>query len=153
MAEPRGGVSSKTLLDGSVSVDGPRGSARLSRLQPGSLLFVCSGALSADFYAPMSKIAQHEVDLQGRLMMAVDGWELASVDTGFREQWTEWFQSHKQRFRMRLLLRTKLMEMAASLANLFTGMTVITTYSSIKAWERGVAEDVRGFRRPAVPGA
>lgn len=143
-------VQSKTLLDGTVIVDGARGSARLSRLQPGVLLFVCTGTLSVELYAPMVKVAQHEVDLTSRLLMVVDGWDLVSVDTGFREQWTLWFKEHKEHFQMRLLVRTKLMEMAASLANLFTGMTVITSYSNIGVWERAVAPDVPGFRRPSA---
>lgn len=150
MSEASGAVQSKTLLDGTVMVEGVRGFARLSRLQPGALLFVCTGTLSADFYAPMVKIAQHEVDLTGRLLMVVDGWDLLSVDTGFREQWTLWFKEHKDHFQMRLLVRTKLMEMAASLANLFTGMSVITSYSNIGVWERAVAPDVPGFRRPSA---
>ena len=153
MFDASAAVSSKTLLDGTVIVDSARGSARLSRLEPGASLYVCTGTLSADFYEPMVKIAQHEVDLNGRLLMVVDGWELASVDTGFREQWTLWFKEHKERFRMRLLVRTKLMEMAASLANLFTGTSVITTYSNVRVWERAVAADVTGFRRPPAPAA
>jgi hypothetical protein len=152
MADASGSVSSKTL-GGTVIVDGVRGSARMSRLRSGALLYVCTGTLSSDFYGPMVKVAQHEVDLSKKLLMVTDGWDLASVDTGFREQWTLWFKEHKDHFQMRLLVRTKLMEMAASLANLFTGVSVITTYSNIGVWERAVALDVPGFRRPAAPAA
>ncbi len=148
MAAPVGeNLASKTLLDGTVIVEGARGSAKLRRLQPGALLYTCTGTLSREFYQPMVVVAKHEVELHGSLVMIVDGWELSSVDTGFREAWTEWFKAHKQKFRMTLLVRTKLMEMAASLANLFTGISVITTYSSIHSWERAVATDVPGFRK------
>ena len=53
---------------------------------------------------------------------------------------------------MTLLVRTKIMEMAASLANLFTGISVITTHSSVETWERACAQDMPGFRRhPSAP--
>ena len=46
---------------------------------------------------------------------------------------------------MRLLVRTKLMDMAASLANLLTGMTVVKTYSNVASWERACTGDFKGF--------
>jgi hypothetical protein len=54
---------------------------------------------------------------------------------------------------MTLLVKSKLMEMAASLANLFTGVRVIATFSSIAEWERVVATDVAGFKRTTKPAA
>jgi hypothetical protein len=42
---------------------------------------------------------------------------------------------------MRLLVRTKLMEMAASLADLFTGLSVVKTYSAYGPWELACAND------------
>lgn len=81
----------------------------------------------------------------------VDGWDLRSVDTAFREAWTEWFERHRQRFQMRLLVRSELIDMAASLANLFTGVKVIETYSSVEAWERDCRQDVPNFQRAAPP--
>jgi hypothetical protein len=140
-------VKSKTSSDGSVTVESARGTARLSHPAPGVLLYVCAGVFSGNFYAPMVAVAQREVELAGSLLMIVDGWELRSIDTDFREAWTEWFKLHRQHFRMRLLVRTKLLDMAASLANLFTGMSVIKTYSDITAWEKACAADVPGFRR------
>ena len=79
--------------------------------------------------------------------MFVDGWQLHSVDTGFREGWTAWFRPYKERVHMRLLVRSKLMEMAASLANLFTGLSVVKTYSAYAAWEQACARDYPAFRR------
>lgn len=140
---------SRTLANGSVFVESPRGSAKLTRLCPGALLYECTGVLSVDFYEPMVGLAQREVDGAGKLALLVDGVELRSVDTAFREAWTEWFKLHREHFQMRLLVRTKLMDMAASLANLFTGINVIKTYSTVGAWERACAQDVPGFRRSA----
>jgi hypothetical protein len=139
-------VASRALTDGTTLVEDSRGSARLSRLSEGVLFYECTGYLSASFYAPMVSVAEREMKAAGRVAMFVDGWELRSVDSGFREAWTVWFKAHKERFHMRLLVRTKLMDMAASLANLFTGMTVIKTYSSIALWERACVRDFRGFR-------
>jgi hypothetical protein len=82
-------------------------------------------------------------------VMFVDGWELHSIATEFREAWTEWFKAHKKCFRMHLLVRTKLMEMAASLANLFTGVRVIKTYSTHASWEQACRKDFAGFRHNA----
>ena len=104
-----------------------RGSARLSRLAPGILLFVCTGTLPPNFYEPMVAVAQREMDRHGAVVMFVDGWELHSVATDFRESWTAWFKAHKKSCRMHLLVRTKLMEMAASLAGLFVGAHLVTS--------------------------
>ena len=140
-------VRSKVLADGTLELQDSRGSAQLFRLAPGVLLYVCSGQLAQSFHPQMVALAQREVEQTGALVMFVDGWDLRSVDTAFREAWTEWFKDHRQHFRMRLLVRSKLMDMAASLANLFTGVTVIKTFSNVEAWERACAEEHRGFRR------
>ena len=146
-------VQASTGPDGTAFVRSPRGSATLSRLAPGVVLYVCDGVLSVEFYAPMVAHAQREIEHAGKLTMIVDGWDLRSVDTGFREAWTEWFKAHRQHFQMRLLVRSKLMDMAASLANLFTGIAVIKSYSNIAAWERACAADVPGFTRAAKASA
>jgi len=124
-----------------------RGSAQLIRIGPGALLYVCTGFLTVSFYEPMVELAQREVDTNGEVAMFVDGWNLRSVDTGFREAWTLWFKANREHFHMRLLVRTKLMEMAASIANLFTGVAVIKTYSNVRSWERACTDDFRGFPR------
>ena len=142
-------LESKTLADGVVVVEGARGAARLSRLGPGFLLYVCDGVLSEPFYSPMVAMAQREVESVGKLAMFVDGWALHSVDTGFREQWTEWFKSHKAHFHMQLLVRSRLVDMAASLANLFTGISVIKSYSNAGAWEHACRKDFPAFRHTA----
>jgi hypothetical protein len=144
---PKPAVQSRALSDGTIVVEGGRATARLSRLGAGVVLFTCQGVLSEAFYAPMVAVAQREVETAGKLAMFVDGWALHSVDTGFREQWTEWFKLHKQHFHMRLLVRTKLMDMAASLANLFTGISVIKSYSNVAAWEHACRSDFPAFRR------
>lgn len=142
-------LKSRTLADGTVIVESQRGAVTLSRVAPGFVLFAYRGTLSGLFYSPMVAIAQRELDGRGELTMFVDGWELKSIDTAFREAWTEWFKPNRNRFRMRLLVRTKLMEMAASLANLMTGMSVIKTYSSVSAWEAICQSDQPAFRRPS----
>jgi len=140
-------VDTKTLPDGTILVQDSRGSARLVRLAPGVLFYECKGYLSQSFYGPMVAVAQREVDRGGPLVMFVDGWQLHAVDTGFREGWTAWFKLYKDRFHMRLLVRSKLMEMAASLANLITGLSVVKTYSTYTAWEQACAQDHPPFPR------
>lgn len=130
-------------------VKGARGEAHLQRLGSGVLLYTCRGALSAPFYEAMVAPAEREIAPTGQLAMLVDGWLLSSVDTGFRERWTEWFKANKHNFHMRLLVRTKLMDMAASLANLFTGVNVIKTYSNVAAWEQACRQDFPAFQRRA----
>ena len=138
---------SKTSSDGTVVIEGDRGTARMSRLAPGMLSYVCSGYFPATYAQPMIAVADREMRFHGSVVMITDAWELSSVDSGYREAWTAWFKAHKQSFRMTLLVRSKLMEMAASLANLFTGLSVVTTYSKVPDWERAVRRDVPGFQR------
>jgi hypothetical protein len=153
MATGKDAVESRTLSDGTIVLENARGSARLSRVGQGVVLFVCEGVLSVDFYQPMVAVAQLEVERAGSLAMFVDGLLLRSVDTAFREAWTEWFKAHRHHFHMQLLVRSKLMDMAASLANLFTGISVIKSYSSVSAWERACVADAPGFRRIAKASA
>lgn len=139
-------LSSRSLADGTTILTSVGGSADLRRPAPGFVAFLCTGILSGKFYPPMVAFAQQEMDAHGSLVMLVDGWDLKSIHTDFREQWTRWFKAHRDRFRMHLLVRTKLMEMAATLANLFTGVNVIQTYSTVQAWERACTEDFPAFR-------
>jgi hypothetical protein len=144
---------STTLPNGTIVAQTERGSAHMRRLQSGVLFYLCSGYYPRAFYEPMVALAQHEIERHGSLVMLVDGWQLTGVDTDFREAWTAWFKRHKERFRMTLLVRTALLQMAASLANLFTGISVITTYSTVAEWELACAQDMPGFRRSIVPPA
>jgi hypothetical protein len=137
--------------DGSVFVRGVRGSAWMHRLGPGSLFYVCKGFFAEEYYQPMVSLAQREMDACHSVVLFVDGWDLKAVDTEFRELWTAWFKHYKQRFHARLLVRTKLMEMAASLANLFTGLPILTTYSDATAWERDCVRDFPDFIRHSRP--
>ena len=139
-------LKTRTLADGTTVVESARGAVTLMRLGPGVVLFQCRGVLSGKFYWPMVGVAKREIDAQGKLAMFVDGWDLKSIDTDFRDPWTEWFKEHRDRFHMRLLVRTKLMEMAASLANLLTGIAVIKTFSNVAAWEAACTADFPAFR-------
>jgi hypothetical protein len=152
MGTEKSAIETKTLSDGTILVQDSRGTARLTCLAPGVLLYVCTGYLSTSFYEPMVAVAQREMARGKPVVMFVDGWSLQAVDTGFRENWTQWFKGYKQRFHMRLLVRTKLMEMAASLANLFTGLSVVKTYSAYGPWELACAKDYPAFRRAQAAG-
>lgn len=145
VTERKRALTSTARADGSVFVENEQGSAHLVRLAPGFVLYTCSGFFSVAFYEPMVRVAQQEIDAAGKLVMFADGWDLRSVDTAFREAWTAWFKRYRDRFQMQLLVRTKLMEMAASLANLFTGLTVITIHSSTSHWERACTKSLPGF--------
>src|SRR6185369_2162115 len=134
-------IRSTVLSDGTVQLQSAKGSALLSTLAPGLLLYTCAGVLGEAFHPPMVVPADREVEKTGALVMFVDGWGLHAIDTKFREGWTEWFKKHRQHFRMRLLVRSKLMDMAASIANLFTGTTVIKTYSTVASWEQACLSD------------
>ena len=146
---PTSEVRSTTSTDGTVNVEGERGSARLTRLAPGVTFFLCRGYFPTTYAAPMIAMADREIRVTKKLVMAVDAWELSSVESGFREAWTVWFKAHKRDVQMELLIKSKLMEMAASLANLFTGAKIVSTHSRVEEWERAVAKAVPGFRRPA----
>lgn len=142
-------VAAEVLADETVVLTDARGAARLRRLGPGVLFFVCEGYYSVGFYSQMVALAEREVQACGRLAMLVDGWDLRSVDPAFRESWTAWFKVHRDQIHMRLLVRSKLMVMAANLANLFSGTTVVKTYANIAAWERDCTLDFAGFRSRA----
>lgn len=146
MGRENSGSTSRVAADGTVHVEDTRGKAQLVRMAPGVLLFVCQGVLSARCHRPMIEFTQRELDAGRQLSIFVDGWNLHAVETEFREAWTLWFKENRGRFHMRLLVRSKLMDMAASLANLFTGATVVKTYSSLGSWEQACVADYPPFR-------
>lgn len=121
----------------------------MSRLRAGVLLFTCRGIFPASFYEPMVAMAQREMDASGSLVLIVDGWDLSSVETGYREAWTAWFKKYRKQFHMTLLVRSKMMVMAARIANLFSGSNVITIYSDVAAWEVAARREAPDFQRLA----
>jgi hypothetical protein len=62
MTTEHAAVETKTLADGTVLVLDSRGTAKLTCLAPGVLLYVCTGYLTASFYEPMVAVAQREMD-------------------------------------------------------------------------------------------
>jgi hypothetical protein len=138
-------VAAEVLTDGTLVLRDARGVARLRRLGEGVLFFICEGYYSVAFYSRMVELAEREVRACGRVAILVDGWDLRSVEPAFRESWTAWFKVHRDRIHVRLLVQSKLMVMAASLANLFSSTTVVKTYANVGVWERDCAGDFPGF--------
>lgn len=142
-----GTVKSVSLKDGSTELVSDRGSARMRRLASGIALITCRGVFSEAFHPPMEDFVERSVEAAGPIIVFVDGWELHSVETGFRERWTEWFRKNRQRVRVHMLVRSKLLEMAISLVNLFAEAPAIQIYSAADDWERGCAAHHPGFKR------
>ena len=124
---------------------------RVRSLRPGVLLYVGAGFLSEAFYAPVVALAERELAAAGALVMLVDGRRNTAMDGGHPEPWTRWFRANRHRFRMHILVRTKLLAAAAQVANLLSGGDVLRSYTNVRDWEEACARIAPEFAA-ATPG-
>jgi hypothetical protein len=144
--------------DGTFSFEDARGKMTLQRLRPGLVLLVSTGHLGAGFCEPLRREMDREFHLAQQqekpLVFIADCWDLAGIDTKFRE-WVEfWLKCHRNDIcSIVALLRSRLVVMAANLVNLFLGGGLMRLHSDPKEFVLSIERCVPGLKwhRP-VPG-
>lgn len=113
----------------------------------GVLLSGCRGVQSESFAARIIGDGTQQLEKHGRCVFMVDATESSRMTTGFREQMTSWFKTNQGRVRVHMLIRSKLLEMGLTVANLAIGMTAAKAYSNAVAWESAGRSESPRFRR------
>jgi hypothetical protein len=147
----------KTQLPDGLRFSDERGSASVRRLQPGVLLFHYVGHLRQIFYDPLIEETEAELERQKgqrKLVILADCYDLQSVETAFRERWSDWLKRHEDNVQIVFgLIKSKLIDMAVSIMTLVSRNHQIRTFSSIPAFEAAIAREVPSLRWKRSTGA
>jgi len=119
---------------------------RTQVLAPGVIFYAVNGYISYEFTRPAIEIATRELRRAQRLVMFVDGREIAGMNPRYREEWTDWIRANKKsQIRMLLLIKSALMTMASNTVNMAVGLRVLEMYSDPLKFELECAKVHPGF--------
>ncbi len=113
----------------------------------GVLLSTCRGVQIEAFAPLIIADGSKQLEAHRRCVFMVDATQSSRMTTEFRERMTSWFKSNKGRVRVHMLMKSKLLEMALNVANLFIGMDAARAYSTATEWEAAGRSESTGFRR------
>ncbi|WP_438022604.1 hypothetical protein [Sorangium sp. So ce233] len=128
-----------------------RGVMRSYELGQGMMLYVCRGLQIGEFAPHVIEDGERQIQEFKRCIYMVDALESNRMETDFRDQMTEWLKKNSQRAEAHLLIRSMLLKMAVSVANLVIGAATTHAYTDVAAWEAVGQRAIPGFkRRPLV---
>lgn len=123
---------------------------RTHELGDGLLLSTCRGVQTDSFASLIIADGTKQLKAHGRCVFMVDATLSSRMTTKFRDQMTGWFKDNKGNVRVHMLIKSKLLEMALNVANLFIGMNAARAYSSASEWEAAGRAESPKFRRLAL---
>lgn len=143
----------KTETDHSRLYQTNRGALRITQLAPTVTLHTLRGVGTIDLLEPITRDARRILNAHGKCLFLVDSYDQTAIRADLREQLTEFFREQRHHdFSAGMLMRSKLIEMAATVANMIAGISFITLFSKVHEWEAFAQRDVPGFRRrPILP--
>ena len=119
----------------------------------GVSLHVRRGIMTGDFAAYVIEDGERQIGKFGRFVLMVDGVETRMHTTEFREVMTTWFRDHETAV-VHMLIRSKMLDMALTVANLAMGSTRAKAYVDVDTWEAIGRREARSFqRKPLVSAA
>lgn len=139
------GTKEHRLADGSRLFVHPQGCLQLHDLGGGVALHVCTGILV--FARHVQDDGERLIAAYGRAIFFVDSHEAKMMTTEFRDSMTSWVKKRADVAQSHLLIRSKLWEMAISVAKLIVGADSLFVYSNVQAWEAAGRRFAAGFRR------
>lgn len=145
-------MNRETLNDGTVVYSDDTGRAVLQRLAPGVLLLTSIGEFQVSFTNGPMQDFDREIAEHGSLAMYLNLLERKAVASSSRKPWTEWAAKNRNKIRVHVLMKSKLVGMAITVMAMLAGGLQLTTYSDVAELERAIARDVPSFRRlPPLP--
>lgn len=145
-------MKTKSLPDGSVVHFDAQGIMQIHDFGGGVSLHVRRGIMTGDFAAYVIEDGERQVAKYGRYVLMVDGVETKMHMTDFREVMTNWFRDHETAV-VHMLIRSKMLDMALTVANLAMGSTRALAYVDPDTWEAVGRREARGFKRMSLPTA
>lgn len=119
----------------SIKIPGARGGGELLLLREHVVYGVFQGMLSGDSAKPILDFYESLMVRGAAITSFIDASEVSSVDSEFRDRASGWSKSHPNKNETHVLLRSKMVEMAISLMNLFSGRPGMHAYTDRAKWE------------------
>jgi hypothetical protein len=139
-------MESTTLSDGSVLRTSDRVSLHVTEFTNGVVRHTCVGRMPGELCRCVTDNGEAQIKRFGRVVFMVDGYD-STVSTEFREEIAAWFRDHREVAVARILIRSKLLDMAISVANLVAGKHVLIPYSDVGEWESAGRRECPHFAR------
>lgn len=137
-----------TQPDGATLYRTASAQLRIKNLAPHVTHHTVAGVGTLELFEPISRDARRILESEGRCVFIVDAYDQSAIRVELREALTTFFKEQKGRdFKAAMLVQSKLVEMAASVANLLTGVSFISVYSDVRSWEAFGKQHVPGFAR------
>ncbi len=136
----------RTLPDNSQLLFDEQGIMQMHDFGGGVSLHVRKGIMTADFAVRVIEDGERQLGVFGRYVLMVDGSETRMHTTEFREVMTNWFMPRTTAV-VHMLIRSKMLDMALTVANLAMGSTRAHTYVDAGAWEAVGRREASSFRR------
>jgi hypothetical protein len=142
-------MQTKNLPDGSRLHHDPQGVMQVHDFGGGVSLHVRRGIMTADFAAFVIEDGERQMKKFGRFVLMVDGTETKMHTTEFREVMTNWFRTRETAV-VHMLIRSKLLDMALTVANLTMGSARAKAYMDADEWEAVGRREALAFKRLAL---
>jgi hypothetical protein len=139
-------MKTKSLPDGSVVHFDTQGVMQVHDFGGGVSLHVRRGIMTGDFAAYVIEDGERQIAKFGRFVLMVDGVETKMHTTEFREVMTTWFRDRETAV-VHMLIRSKMLDMALTVANLAMGSTRAMAYVDPDTWEAIGRREARSFQR------
>jgi hypothetical protein len=145
-------VTREKMKDGSVLLRAGNSMCQMIDLGKGVSLHTCRGIVLAAFASHVVADGTRQLEAHERWVVMVDMLDSKSFETGFRETLNNWLKEHPGAT-AHLLIKSKLLEMAVSLANFFTGRGAAKAYTRVEEWIGAGKREVINFRRRPISDA
>jgi hypothetical protein len=145
-------MKTKSLPDGSVLHVDTQGIMQIHDFGGGVSLHVRRGIMTGDFAAYVIEDGERQIAKFGRFVLMVDGVETKMHTTEFRELMTNWFRAHETAV-VHMLIRSKMLDMALTVANLAMGSTRAMAYVDPDTWQAVGQREARSFKRKPLVAA
>jgi hypothetical protein len=145
-------MKTKSLPDGSVLHVDTHGVMQVHDFGGGVSLHVRRGIMTGDFAAYVIEDGERQLGKFGRFVLMVDGVVTRMHTTEFREVMTTWFRDHETAV-VHMLIRSKMLDMALTVANLAMGSTRAMAYVDVDTWEAVGRREARSFQRKSLAAA
>jgi hypothetical protein len=119
-------------------------------LAPGHVLFTLYGYNDGKIADEYYKILDDQVAKAGFVHVYMDAREQSGVTSEERDRTARWTKALGAKYRGgHLLFRSRLLELAVAIVNLFTG-GVVSSYSNVDAFEAAIRREIPGFKKLPV---
>lgn len=134
----------------SVLHESQEGSIRVEELAPGVVRHTCYGIGNMSFYRPIIESCDSNLKRHGKVVVLIDSWDQDSINNDFRQALALYLKEKRDNNEdciAIMLVRSKFVAMAMSVANMLAGRDYIRCFSDIGEWERECRKHVPVYNK------